>query len=54
MYKMQKCLKECNSKSIYEGDEFYKIDTKECFVCGDCKEICPKKIQMLTWCLTPK
>lgn len=41
--KCKKCLKECNSKSIYEGDEFYKIDTKECFVCGDCKEICPKK-----------
>lgn len=40
--KCKKCLKECNANAIYEQDDCYKIDTKECFVCGDCETICPK------------
>jgi len=40
--KCKKCSKECNSNSIYEVDTGYKIDTKECFICGDCLTSCPK------------
>lgn len=40
--KCKKCSKECNANSIYEDDDCYKIDTKECFVCGDCEDSCPK------------
>lgn len=40
--KCKKCLKECCVNGIYEEDDCYKIDTKECFVCGDCETLCPK------------
>ncbi|MGC8943791.1 MAG: 4Fe-4S binding protein [Caldisericia bacterium] len=40
--KCKKCSKECNANSIYECENGYKIDTKECFVCGDCITTCPK------------
>jgi len=40
--KCKKCSKECNANSIYEESDCYKIDTKECFVCGDCETSCPK------------
>ena len=40
--KCKKCLKECNANSVYEENNCYKIDTKECFICGDCEISCPK------------
>lgn len=38
----KKCSKECNANSVYENKGSYKIDSKECFVCGDCLISCPK------------
>jgi len=40
--KCKKCSKECNSNSIYERENEYVIDTKECFSCGSCFDSCPK------------
>ncbi len=40
--KCKKCLKECNSKAVSEENDCYKIDYKDCFICGDCYDNCPK------------
>lgn len=36
------CLRTCPANAIYDRDDHYEIDCKECFTCGDCFSCCPK------------